>query len=797
MRNACIALAALCAASVLTIAPRSQAATVVTRGSEETGRVIVKFKADSPVLRAQASTTALESGRAQALGTRLGLAMRSGASIADRTQVVFADGIGSEALAQRLATQADIEYAVPDGRERHFSAPNDPLYAAGVGGNGPAVGQWYLRAPAGEVKSSLDVETAWQITTGSPNIVVAVLDTGVRFDHPDLQPVASGGNLLPGYDMISDAAHANDGDGRDADASDPGDWVTQAEISKVGGSFYQCTTSPEDSSWHGTQMSGLIAALTNNGLGMASVGRNVRVLPVRVLGKCGGAESDIIAGMRWAAGLAVPGVPANPNPARVINMSLGSPNNPCDAAYQDAVNQVTAAGTVIVVAAGNGTGYAVTRPANCAGVVAVAAVRHVGTKVGYSNLGPEVAISAPGGNCVNTGLNDPCLYPILSTWNSGTTTPKDPTYTDSYNYFYGTSLSAPLVAGTVALMLSAQPTLTPYQVRALLQSSARTFPTTGADNSDGPVAQCTAPRIDIFGNPIPQLECYCTTDTCGAGMLNAGAAVAAASAGFPASGVQAGGLWWAAPAGSESGWGINFANQGNVIFATWFTYDATGKAWWLSMTANKTASGPDTYSGQLVASSGPPFNTVPFDPSQVTRVPVGTATLTFADLNRATFSYTANGITQAKPITRQAFGPPPSCVYGAAPNFASATNYQDLWWVATGAEAGWGINLTHQGDTIFATWFTYNTNGTPLWLSVSAAKSAAGVYSGQLIRTAGPPFSAVPFDPALVTRTVVGTATFTFANGNAATFAYSVNGVGQIKQITRQLFVPPAGTVCQ
>ena len=156
--------------------------------------------------------------------------------------------------------------------------------------------------------------------------------------------MAAGGNLLPGYDMISDVDVANDGDGRDADASDPGDWVTQAELSNVRGPFYQCATSPNDSRWHGTKVSGLIAALTDNGVGMASVGRNVRVLPVRVAGKCGGYDSDIIAGMRWAAGLAVAGVPANPNRARVINLSLGG-DGECTAAYKDAVAEINAAGT--------------------------------------------------------------------------------------------------------------------------------------------------------------------------------------------------------------------------------------------------------------------------------------------------------------------------------------------------------------------------------------------------------------------------------------------------------------------
>ena len=166
----------------------------------------------------------------------------------------------------------------------------------------------------------------------------------------------------------------------------------------------------------------MIAALTNNGLGMASVGRNVRVLPVRALGKCFGYDSDIIAGMRWAAGLTVPGVPANSTPARVINLSLGA-DGPCTAAYQAVVNELVAAGTMIVAAAGNSAGHAVGAPANCVGVIAVAGLRHAGTKVGFSDLGPEIAISAPAGNCVNMTAGSPCLYPILTTSNSGATVP--------------------------------------------------------------------------------------------------------------------------------------------------------------------------------------------------------------------------------------------------------------------------------------------------------------------------------------------------------------------------------------
>lgn len=254
------------------------------------------------------------------------------------------------------------------------------------------------------------------------------------------------------------------------------------------------------------------------------------------------------------------------------------------------------------------------------------------------------------------------------------------------------------------------------------------------------------------------------------------------------------GLWWNAPAGSESGWGLNIAHQRDTIFATWFTYDATGKAWWLSMTAPLMAG--NVYSGTLYQTQGPPFNAVPFNPALVTATPVGTGTLTFANPDNGTFACTVNGVTQAKSITRQVFGPLPTCVFGMQANLALATNFQDLWWNApAGSESGWGINFAHQGDTIFATWFTYDLDGTPLWLSVTAPKTAATAYSGTLYRTTGPSFNAMPFNPANVVLTPVGIASFTFVDGNHATFAYTVNGVSQTKQITRQVFQAP-GTVC-
>ena len=498
------------------------------------GRVIVRYRVASGGQMARLSGDASGASsrtaqRAVALGARIGLALTDGRALDGRTQVIHAQGVDSQTLAARLQQDAEVELAVVDGRRRIQAAPNDPLYAEGQTTTTPQAGQWYLRAPSATTLSSIDVESAWSVSRGNPNLVVAVLDTGVRYDHPDLA-----GKLLPGYDFVgADGStlpltyrYANDGDGWDADATDPGDWISLADLQDP--LFAGCDGGggPIDSSWHGTQVSGLIAAATNNAVGMAGIA-DVKILPVRVLGKCGGFDSDILAAMRWAGGLTVPGVTANPNPARLINMSLGSAGacsglGSSGQLYQDVVAALRLAGVSVIASAGNDS-RAVNLPANCPGVIAVGGLRQVGTKNGFSSLGPEVVVSAPGGNCVN-GAGQTCLYPILSTTNVGSTSPLGSGYTDGgQTAAIGTSFSAPQVTGVAALMLSVNASLWPDDLRTLLRSSARAFPSTSADPT---VTACVDPALRV---PVTdQLECLCTTTTCGAGMLDAGAAVRAA-----------------------------------------------------------------------------------------------------------------------------------------------------------------------------------------------------------------------------------------------------------------------------
>ncbi|RKU05058.1 peptidase S8 [Burkholderia sp. Nafp2/4-1b] len=340
------------------------------------------------------------------------------------------------ALAQAFAADTDVDYAEPDHPMQIRDTPSDPAYSQ----------QWYLS----DASVGINTPPAWTRTKGSPTVVTAVLDTGYR-PHPDLV-----GNLLPGYNFISNVNTSNNGQARGTDATDPGDWVTQQEIDNSSGPFYHCASEPSDSSWHGTRVMGVIGATANNGVGVAGVSWLGRILPVRVLGKCGGTTSDIADAMRWAAGIPVIGVPTNPNPAKVINLSLGGVGA-CSATFQQAIDDVNAKGVTVVVAAGNdGLATALDQPANCRGVISVGATDATGRRASFSNFGTDVALSAPG-------------VSILSTANSGTTTPGS----DTYGTASGTSLATPQVAGIVGLMLSINGNLTPAQIQQKLQANAR------------------------------------------------------------------------------------------------------------------------------------------------------------------------------------------------------------------------------------------------------------------------------------------------------------------------------------
>jgi serine protease len=496
-------------------------------------RIIIKLRSpDSPaplsVDRMQRQSQ-LEQQAIAALAARANISVGRARSILPGLHVMeIAPQSAGESLQVTLARlRADpaVQYAEPDQRRHALAAPNDPLFVATPG----ATGQWYLLDPvASGNPGAVDAIDAWGTTTGSNGLVIADIDTGVRFDHPDLLRAGAAvpGRLLPGYTFISDVPTANDGavaDSQmnaiwDADASDPGDWITQADT--LISEFSQCPLT--NSTWHGTRVVGILGAITNNNVGIAGLTWSGWILPVRALGKCGGADSDIETAMLWAAGIPVEDdtgapVPMNPYPARIINLSLGAVGT-CPSSYADVIAQLTTVGVTVVAAAGN-EGGPVDAPANCANVIAVAGLRQAGTKVGFSSLGPEIALSAPGGNCVST--TGPCLFSIDTTTNLGSTTPAANSYTNQTTINVGTSFATPMVAGIAGLMLSVNANLSPTQIAARLRASSNTFPPAPPGTM---VPICQAPS----STNLQTSECYCTTTTCGAGIANADSAVAAA-----------------------------------------------------------------------------------------------------------------------------------------------------------------------------------------------------------------------------------------------------------------------------
>ena len=475
-----------------------------------TDRIIVKLKSAYRTEQSQA----MQPGRAYALAVTAGMALTPVRPMSGNAQVLAVPrALPVDALQRvvdRLRRDPSVEYAYVDAREHLMTVPNDPLFAQ----------QTYLQAPGvTPLVASVNAPAAWDITRGTGAAVVAVIDGGVRFDHPDLA-----GRLLPGYDFVSadctpgtgscttatEFTTANDGDGRDPDASDPGDWVTAAEVAS-NPILAGCTV--EDSTWHGTHIAGIIGAASNNSIGVAGLNWNATILPVRVSGKCGAYRSDVIDGMRWAAGLPVPGVPDNLRPAKIINISLGSPGSCQTSAYDPAVSDVLATGAIVVAAAGNeDTGLI--QPANCTGVISVGAVRGDGTRAVYSNSGANLTIMAPGGD-YTLGTDDR----LLSTNNAGTTTPQPYSSTGFYTSLAGTSFSTPVVTGVVSLMLSANPNLTSAQVIDILKTTARPFVAVAG------YATCTP---NGGNNPNNTTPCNCTTSACGAGYVDANAAVSRA-----------------------------------------------------------------------------------------------------------------------------------------------------------------------------------------------------------------------------------------------------------------------------
>lgn len=470
--------------------PRSDAAPVraVPAAAEPVQQLIIRYRVGEAQgdRAAAASATDERAGaaervsrsaeRAQAWGMHYLKSVSPQLHVARLSRALPADE--AKALMERLQADPAVASVTIDQRVRPHAllSPTDPFFSTASSG----YYQWHLQAPSVE-PGGINAAAAWASSTGA-NVTVAVLDGGYR-PHPDL--VA---NLLTAsdYDFISDLWTANDGNLRDADAQDPGDWIPSEDASLCPG---------EDllkSSWHGTHVTGLVGALANGSEGVG-VAPDVKVLPVRVLGRCGGYLSDILAGMRWAAGLPVSGVTNTSTPARALNLSLGV-EGACDAATQEVINEVRARGVSIVASTGNDGLITITKPASCAGVMAVTAHDRNGVLASYANVGPGTAISAPGGE--RDGA-------VASTWNLGKTVPG----ADSYGLMYGTSMAAPQVAGTLALMSAARADLAQPTLEALIRDTARAFPA----------------------------GTYCVTNPdrlppgfCGVGLLDAGRALAAA-----------------------------------------------------------------------------------------------------------------------------------------------------------------------------------------------------------------------------------------------------------------------------
>ena len=680
--------------------------------SSPVARVIVKFKDDGNFLR---QAPGLQ--RSQSLSSRLGLNITQGDEIAAGHQVLTATGLTSQQLADQLSQLDEVEFAEPDELRKINAFTYDPVFPK----------QWYLQNTQA---SASNFSAAWDLGTGTRQTVVAVLDTGIT-DHPDLR-----NKLVPGYNFISDPVLAMNGMGRSANPTDPGDYI-DANVRNDPTFVSACGTenlaSDKNSSWHGTQVAGLIAAQANNAYGMAGAGWDLRILPVRVLGKCGGRDSDILAAMLWSAGLPVSGIPNNPNPARIINLSLGS-TTPCSKSYASVLAQLS--GKVVVVAAAGNDGGAVGSPANCPGVLGVAGLRNQGDKVGYSSYGKEVGISAPAGNCINTAVNQPCLFPMYTTTNFGLKGPAGPGMTDEFNYTVGTSFSAPLVSAAVALMIDLNPALTPTETIAKINVAAKPF-------VQVPDRQVCASTRDL--NP-----CNCSSAICGSGMLDALSALRLAAP--QALAIPETGWWWNS---NESGTAYSVEIRDNRLFMATFTYTSEGRAVWHVAAGKLSTDG--RFVGELTESAGGQTLSGPYQAAQVK----GNEMSVQLECNTRVNCTLSLGNRRVE-ITRFR--------YEAAEQPAKAPE-TGWWWNAD--ESGRGFFIEMQGSTFFLASYTYDPAGHAVWYIASGTaadlslgtswseyahgQTLTGAYqAAQLINNAADPLKLVFSSPQTAVLTLPG-----------------------------------------
>lgn len=674
-------------------------ATTVARRSSKAdqalvSRLIVKVESSRYLIQAEQ----LSDEMTQAMSQHAGVGLRRVRVGALGTHVLeLAEALSTaqaQSVATRLHTLPGVTYAEIDARAKISVIPNDPNFSS----------QWALAEPE-RVAGGINAVGAWDITQGVADIVVAVVDTGV-LPHRELS-----GRMLPGYDFVSDVAAANDGNGRDADGSDPGDWILASEASKYG------ETSAVASSWHGTHVAGIIGAAGNNGSEVAGIAWKTRILPVRVLGKGGGYSSDIADGIIWAVGGAVPGVPTNPYPAKVVNLSLGG-EGACTSTYQSAIDFARSRGATVVVAAGNEASPASnSRPANCLGVVSVAATSIAGAMASYSNFGPGVTLAAPGGDSDST---------ILSLGDGGSESPK---YDNSLRFSMGTSMAAPIVSGVVALMLAVNPSLTPDQVQSVLTYTVSRFPTGTAHN--------------------------CTTVTCGAGIVNALSAVRAVAAGSVGNALPSpqSGWWWNE---TEGGRGYAIEIRNGSLFMAGFLYENTGRATWFVSSGIMTDN--THYQGSMSPYSGGQTLTGAFKPATA-GTSLGTVKLAFSSATRGSLTW-PNGQT----TLIQRFDIVSGGTNLAQTGFAPEAGW---WWNQT--EPGRGFAIEVQGNSLFIAGFMYDEAGQPIWYVSTGNMVSPSYYTGHWTSYANGQAMGQPFKPPIVINANAGLLTINFSDTRNAT----------------------------